>query len=94
MNIPELEDELVEILENSIDPDQVAEALTAFLEHDKKLNGPEVIDCAATILAATVRTCPSREVALKLFLKRLTAMLSGVGAHVVVVPHVDETTSR
>ena len=83
MNLTELDDELVAMLEKSINQMKVAAALERFLEHDHdRLNGPELIEYAATVLSAVVRTCPSREVAFKLFFKSLTKMVPGVGVQI------------
>ena len=93
MNIPELEDDLVELLAKSINKKKVAEALTSFMEHEEKLNGPEVVEYAATCLAAIVKTCPSREIAFKLFFKCLTQSLPGVGVNIVSTHGMDEGAS-
>jgi hypothetical protein len=91
----ELEEELLAILVASIDKAKVTRALEKFIEtkDQEKLHPPEVIDYAAALMAAVVKTCPSREVAFKLFFKCLTESLPGVGVIVTKMPHVDQSSN-
>jgi hypothetical protein len=91
----ELDEELLRILVASIDKAKVARALENFLEarNQEKLQPPEVIEYAATILAAVLKTCPCPEVAFKLFFNCLTELLPGVAVIVAKMPHVDQSPS-